>query len=129
MLNYNEQKVQGGTAALLHAGNFLQEKEELRFYNKLKRFTDLNELNTHKQKRLASFHLQAFSVLGARNRHYLPLDINKLYNLFYTKEDRIAQPGNCIQTVETHRYNLLQKFEVPNAVTLVKKAMELGWST
>lgn len=31
-----------------------------------------------------------------------------------------------IQTVETHRYNLLQKFEVPNAVVLVKKALELG---
>lgn len=31
-----------------------------------------------------------------------------------------------IQTVETHRYNLLQKFEVPNSVTLVKRALELG---
>lgn len=30
------------------------------------------------------------------------------------------------QTVESHRYNLLQKFEVPNAVVLVKKAIELG---
>lgn len=31
-----------------------------------------------------------------------------------------------VQTVESHRYNLLQKFQVPNAVVLVKKAMELG---
>lgn len=31
-----------------------------------------------------------------------------------------------IQTVETHRFNLLQKFEAPNAVVLVKKALELG---
>ncbi|GAA4808858.1 response regulator transcription factor [Olivibacter ginsenosidimutans] len=31
-----------------------------------------------------------------------------------------------VQTVESHRYNLLQKFEVPNAVVLIKKAMELG---
>jgi len=31
-----------------------------------------------------------------------------------------------VQTVESHRYNLLQKFEVPNAVVLVKKAIELG---
>lgn len=31
-----------------------------------------------------------------------------------------------VQTVESHRYNLLQKFEAPNAVVLVKKAMELG---
>ncbi|MFX1705715.1 relaxase/mobilization nuclease domain-containing protein [Chitinophaga sp. CC14] len=46
MLNYNEQKVKAGTAALLHAGNFLQEKEHLSFYDKMKRFTDLNELNT-----------------------------------------------------------------------------------
>lgn len=31
-----------------------------------------------------------------------------------------------VQTVESHRYNLLQKFEVPNAVVLVKKAIALG---
>ncbi|WP_198673988.1 response regulator [Chitinophaga alhagiae] len=31
-----------------------------------------------------------------------------------------------IQTVESHRYNLLQKFEAPNAVVLVKKAIALG---
>ncbi|GEP91914.1 DNA-binding response regulator, NarL/FixJ family, contains REC and HTH domains [Chitinophaga terrae (ex Kim and Jung 2007)] len=31
-----------------------------------------------------------------------------------------------VQTVESHRYNLLQKFDVPNAVVLVKKAIELG---
>ncbi|HEY9259492.1 relaxase/mobilization nuclease domain-containing protein [Chitinophaga sp.] len=50
MLNYNEQKVQAGTAALLYAGNFLQEKEHLSFYDKLSRFTDLNELNTRTSK-------------------------------------------------------------------------------
>jgi len=31
-----------------------------------------------------------------------------------------------IQTVESHRYNLLQKFEAPNAVTLIKKAIGMG---
>lgn len=31
-----------------------------------------------------------------------------------------------IQTVESHRYNLLQKFEVPNAATLIKKAIGMG---
>ncbi|WP_353195249.1 response regulator transcription factor [Parapedobacter defluvii] len=31
-----------------------------------------------------------------------------------------------MQTVESHRYNLLQKFEVPNSVTLVKKAIGMG---
>ncbi|MBS1750045.1 MAG: response regulator transcription factor [Bacteroidetes bacterium] len=31
-----------------------------------------------------------------------------------------------VQTVESHRYNLLQKFDVPNAVTLVKKAIGMG---
>jgi DNA-binding NarL/FixJ family response regulator len=30
------------------------------------------------------------------------------------------------QTVESHRYNLLQKFDVPNAVVLVKKAIGMG---
>lgn len=32
-----------------------------------------------------------------------------------------------VQTVESHRYNLLQKFDVPNAVALVKKAFEIGF--
>lgn len=50
MLNYNEQKVKAGTAALLYAGNFLQEKERLSFYDKLSRFNDLNELNTRTNK-------------------------------------------------------------------------------
>ena len=31
------------------------------------------------------------------------------------------------QTVESHRYNLLQKFDTPNAVALVKKAFDIGF--
>jgi hypothetical protein len=44
-LNYNEQKIQKGEAELLHAANFLKDAEQLNFYDKLKRFTDLINLN------------------------------------------------------------------------------------
>jgi hypothetical protein len=45
-LNYNEQKVQKGHAECIHAGNFLQEPNELNFYDKLHQFQSLIELNT-----------------------------------------------------------------------------------
>ena len=32
-----------------------------------------------------------------------------------------------VQTVESHRYNLFQKFEVSNAVSLIKKAISMGF--
>ena len=44
-LNYNEQKIKKGQAELLHAANFLKDVEQLNFYDKLKRFTDLINLN------------------------------------------------------------------------------------
>ena len=44
-LNYNEQKIKKGQAELLHAMNFLKDVEQLNFYDKLKRFTDLINLN------------------------------------------------------------------------------------
>ena len=44
-LNYNEQKVQNGQAECIHAENFLQEKDDMNFYDKLERFTDLITLN------------------------------------------------------------------------------------
>lgn len=44
-LNYNEQKMQKGQAALILAGNFLQNPEELNFSEKLNRFEKLMELN------------------------------------------------------------------------------------
>jgi hypothetical protein len=45
-LNYNEKKVQKGQATCLFAGNFLKDAGELNFYEKLRRFQALNELNT-----------------------------------------------------------------------------------
>ena len=45
-LNYNENKVKNGQAILLHSEGFLKDTEQLNFYDKLKRFTDLIELNT-----------------------------------------------------------------------------------
>ncbi len=44
-LNYNEQKVKSGKAECLYAGNFLQEANELNFYQKLERFEHQNALN------------------------------------------------------------------------------------
>lgn len=44
-LNYNEKKVQKGTAELLHAQNFLKLPQEMNFYDKLERFENLMALN------------------------------------------------------------------------------------
>jgi len=44
-LNYNEQKVKSGKAECLYAGNFLQDANELNFYQKLERFVRQNSLN------------------------------------------------------------------------------------
>lgn len=44
-LNYNEQKVMQGKAQLIHANGFLKEPALLSFYDKLNRFTALNEQN------------------------------------------------------------------------------------
>ena len=44
-LNYNEQKVRKGQAEFLYAANYLKDSEQLNFYDKLQRFTDLISLN------------------------------------------------------------------------------------
>lgn len=44
-LNYNEVKVTGGKAALIHASGFMKDTHALSFYDKLHRFTALHELN------------------------------------------------------------------------------------
>lgn len=44
-LNYNEQKVKSEKAECLYAGNFLQNANELNFYQKLERFEHQNSLN------------------------------------------------------------------------------------
>lgn len=51
-LNYHEQKVQKGKAELLLAENFLPEKDQLNFYDKLNRFKDQMELNTRAKTKL-----------------------------------------------------------------------------
>jgi hypothetical protein len=51
-LNYNEQKVQKGTAECLFAGNFLRHANELNFYQKLARFKELIEQNDSKTNTL-----------------------------------------------------------------------------
>jgi hypothetical protein len=44
-LNYNEKKVQKGSAVCLQAANYLNEAEKMDFYQKLNGFKRLNELN------------------------------------------------------------------------------------
>src|SRR6266498_1042882 len=44
-LNYNEKKVQNGTAECLHAGNYLNDVEKMNFYEKLNGFEMNNMLN------------------------------------------------------------------------------------
>ena len=44
-LNYNEKKVQNGTARCLQAANYLNEPKDLNFYQKLNGFENLNSLN------------------------------------------------------------------------------------
>ena len=45
-LNYNEKKVQKGTAECLHAGNYLNEAKNMNFNQKLNGFEMLNNLNS-----------------------------------------------------------------------------------
>ncbi|RAJ80091.1 relaxase/mobilization nuclease-like protein [Chitinophaga dinghuensis] len=53
VLNYNENKVKEGCATLIHVSNFLQDKEDMNFYDKLERFQHLHALNeTVKTKNL-----------------------------------------------------------------------------
>ena len=44
-LNYNEKKVEKGTAYCLYADNYRKDVKEMNFYEKLTRFKELNELN------------------------------------------------------------------------------------
>ena len=44
-LNYNEKKVQKGSAVCLHAANYLKDAKEMNFYQKLSGFERLNSLN------------------------------------------------------------------------------------
>ena len=44
-LNYNEKKVQKGTAKCIYAGNYLSEPGKMNFYQKLEGFEDRNVLN------------------------------------------------------------------------------------
>ena len=57
-LNYNEQKIKKGQAELLHAANFLKDVEQLNFYDKLKRFTDLINLNERAKNKHTSYLLK-----------------------------------------------------------------------
>ena len=51
-ISYNEEKVTHGKAKLIRAGNFLQDKDNLSYTDKLHRFQHLNELNARSQVKM-----------------------------------------------------------------------------
>ena len=51
-ISYNEEKVTHGKAKLIRAGNFLHDKDNLSYTNKLHRFQHLNELNARSQVKM-----------------------------------------------------------------------------
>ncbi len=51
-LSYNEEKVTQGKAELIRAGNFLQDKDNLSYTDKLHRFQQLTELNARSQVKM-----------------------------------------------------------------------------
>lgn len=51
-LSYNEEKVTRGKAELIRAGNFLQERGNLSYADKLRRFQQLTELNDRSQVKM-----------------------------------------------------------------------------
>ena len=52
VLTYNEEKVSQGKAQFIHAGNFLEDKTDLNYAGKLRRFQQLNELNARSQAKM-----------------------------------------------------------------------------
>lgn len=52
VLHYHENKVRKGMASLIYAGNFLRTPAELRWDQKVKRFTDLSDLNQRSTKKM-----------------------------------------------------------------------------
>jgi len=52
VLTYNEEKVSRGKAEFIHAGNFLEDKTDLNYAGKLRRFQQLNELNARSQAKM-----------------------------------------------------------------------------
>ncbi|HET6256667.1 MAG TPA: relaxase/mobilization nuclease domain-containing protein [Puia sp.] len=51
-LTYNEEKVSQRKAEFIHAGNFLEDKTDLTYSSKLRRFQHLNELNARSQAKM-----------------------------------------------------------------------------
>jgi hypothetical protein len=51
-ISYNEEKVTQGKAELIRAGNFLQDKDNLSYADKLHRFQQLTELNARSQVKM-----------------------------------------------------------------------------
>jgi hypothetical protein len=52
VLSYNEEKVAHGQAEFIHLNNFLQDKSNITYDEKLERFQRLNELNTRSQLKM-----------------------------------------------------------------------------
>ena len=98
VLNYNEQKVQRGTAELIHAENFLKPASKLNFLEKFQRFDSLNQLrddvklntlhvslNFHPEDELAGINLQKLTLLHEKSRQ-APLSKEELKEIALVEE-------------------------------------------
>lgn len=81
-LNYNEQKVMEGKATCLHANLFKNEAPHLSFFEKLNRFTDLNEKNTRTKTNTLHISLNFDTTEN--------LDSNTLYQISTQYMDKIG---------------------------------------
>ena len=81
-LNYNEQKVEQGKALCIQANLFKREVAQLNFYDKLNRFTDLNERN--KRTKTNTLHISLNFDLGEK------LDAEQLCKIASTYMSKIG---------------------------------------
>jgi hypothetical protein len=81
-LNYNEQKVMEGKAVCIQANLFKGDVSDLKFYDKLNRFTDLNERN-HRTK-TNTLHISLNFNMGEK------LNVDQLNNIASTYMNKIG---------------------------------------
>jgi len=86
-LNYNEQKVLEGKATLIQANGFVKEIGTLNFYDKLKRFTDLHDLN--ERTKTNTFHI---SLNFDPSEKLSADDLNKIASVYMDKVGFGEQP-------------------------------------
>jgi hypothetical protein len=95
VLTYNEEKVSQGKAQFIHAGNFLEDKTDLNYAGKLRRFQQLNELNARSQAKMLHAtlnfqpgeHLSNEQLSNISDRYMHGLGMSEQPYLVYRHED------------------------------------------